>query len=827
MKSIKSALGKPALLPLWGVLCAALYGYSLYSFRYEFLSWDNLPLVGLYAALSGLAFAGVWAIFARALKEKHAWIGFLAGLFGFEAILWTSLTVVNVGGQYNRKAVTVAYLILLPLFALGCFLAFWFSARRGAKRGNRATAILLCLVYAAASFLPVFPEKRDLLNMLNFETWPDFEPLSGDNADVWEWEQTRAETWFRDKILDWENAAYSLTLDGERFDPADWTFESKALPGAARGAERWEVTAAHKTDGLVLTVEAALYRAHATCEWTARLRNDGDRNSPVVSDFNAINVTLDVGKQPEIYCSKGSNSAADDFTMLRARRSGGKLTFSGTGGRPSDEYMPYFNFCGEDYGAVLGIGWTGQWEMQTEGAGYGVWVSARQQDLNAYLLPGEEIRSPLVSLSIYRGRNPVKGFNTFRDWLLDCVYPENTPHILNDLDVLFVSHTRTAEEIKTDVASYGAEILSNVDNFWMDAGWYDGCVESWGDGVGNWRTNDARFPGGLKEMSDLAAENGAGLVVWYEPERLVHGSYLYEIGQEHPEWIVDLDPDNENNTVIMWNLAENGARDFLAEYIGASLKDNGISIYRQDFNFEPLKYWEYADEHYYGGRAGICENHYVTNLYAYLDALFEKNPGLIMDNCASGGRRLDLEMTRRSIPLWRSDYNCEYHGDQLEATQAQTYGLSFWLPITGVNIYLQDEYAAISSIYGGNVFTVDSCHSPYYRYYDDVREAMTKHFYPSTCAGTKKNGVTVMQYGDADSGYVLLYQHEKAKLKDYRLRLAGLDPDATYQTALFRSDDAARRFTGRGSELRGEGIRWPIANDGPAAYVLCYEKLPE
>jgi alpha-galactosidase len=66
------------------------------------------------------------------------------------------------------------------------------------------------------------------------------------------------------------------------------------------------------------------------------------------------------------------------------------------------------------------------------------------------------------------------------------------------------------------------------------------------------------------------------------------------------------------------------------------------------------------------------------NLLSMWDELLRRHPDLVVDNCASGGRRLDLEFMRRSVPLWRTDraFLCE-------TTQAMTYGLSFWFPATG------------------------------------------------------------------------------------------------------------------------------------------------
>ena len=55
-------------------------------------------------------------------------------------------------------------------------------------------------------------------------------------------------------------------------------------------------------------------------------------------------------------------------------------------------------------------------------------------------------------------------------------------------------------------------------------------------------------------------------------------------------------------------------------------------------------------------RQGIAEIKYINGLYATLDELLDRFPGLVIDNCASGGRRLDYEMCRRSVPLFRTDY---------------------------------------------------------------------------------------------------------------------------------------------------------------------------
>ena len=74
----------------------------------------------------------------------------------------------------------------------------------------------------------------------------------------------------------------------------------------------------------------------------------------------------------------------------------------------------------------------------------------------------------------------------------------------------------------------------------------------------------------------------------------------------------------------------------------------------------------------------MTENKYVIGYLAYWDELLRRHPGMLIDSCASGGRRNDLETMRRAVPLLRSDYLFEPVGQQ-----GHTYGLSFWLPFYG------------------------------------------------------------------------------------------------------------------------------------------------
>jgi alpha-galactosidase len=91
-------------------------------------------------------------------------------------------------------------------------------------------------------------------------------------------------------------------------------------------------------------------------------------------------------------------------------------------------------------------------------------------------------------------------------------------------------------------------------------------------------------------------------------------------------------------------------------------------------------------------RRGMNEAGYVRGLYELWDNVRHRHPDLIIDNCASGGRRHDLETMSRSVPLWPSDYSCGGNED-LGGMQSMSMGLSRWLPVHGGAFLGVDPYA--------------------------------------------------------------------------------------------------------------------------------------
>jgi alpha-galactosidase len=185
-------------------------------------------------------------------------------------------------------------------------------------------------------------------------------------------------------------------------------------------------------------------------------------------------------------------------------------------------------------------------------------------------------------------------------------------------------------------------------------------------------------------------------VLWFEPER-VRPNALFR--REHPEFLLASEKDPQN---FLFNLGMPEARRYLTDLICDAIAEHGVDIYRQDFNFDPLPYWQAADA---PDRVGMAEIRYVEGFYALWDELRRRHPGMWIDNCASGGRRIDLETLSRSLPLWPSDFpdiiGLPFGLGLHVGDQCINAGLARWMPLFGGGVWNFTPYSTRGQIIGG------------------------------------------------------------------------------------------------------------------------------
>ena len=428
-----------------------------------------------------------------------------------------------------------------------------------------------------------------------------------------------------------------------------------------------------------LTFERQEYVELGAIEWQVRLQAPAEGDTPLFENVASADfvAAFPADGPVTLHWSQGSHSDISDFRpCVQQLAPGTPLVLESFGGRSSDGVMPYFNLAGAGGGLVVAVGWSGDWRATFEASGDGkIRVVAGLKRSRFHLAPGEQVRLPSVLVMGYRG-DWIDGQNRFRRLMLEQFTPKSHPP-MELMPVAASVHgmigfNKTTEENLTALAHDIAALQLPLDTFWLDAGWNEGGFPR---GQGNPNTDPIRFPRGLAPVGKAVAATGLRFLTWFEPERAMTGTWL---DREHPEWL--LAPSGtppelrymENDGFRLLDLGNPDARDWAIETVSGQITKAGIDIYRQDFNQYPSFFW-HTDEP--PEEVGLREVRYVAGLYEFLEELARRHPGLILDNCASGGRRLDFEMMRRCVALWRSD-SC--WGDKTfpRNAQAMTYGLS-------------------------------------------------------------------------------------------------------------------------------------------------------
>ena len=484
-------------------------------------------------------------------------------------------------------------------------------------------------------------------------------------------ELEQSSRWTAAKFRSLREAPFSFKYDGQASAEFPWQPARSTRQLDAQRTEQTLLYTDEKT-GLQVRCVAVEYHDFPTVEWTLCFKNTGARDTPILSEVRALDARFDRAGPGDfvLHHFTGSPCTPNDFQPFEtALKPGVSKRITAAGGRPSNSDLPYFNIAWPGEGVIVAVGWPGQWAADfVRDQSTGLQVRAGQEQTHFKLQPGEEVRTPLMVLQFWQG-DWVRAQNVWRRWMLAHNLPRPGGRLPQVAMAACSSH-QFGEMIHADTASqklfvdrYLEEKLP-LDYWWMDAGWYQ-CDGNWPK-TGTWEVDTNRFPGGLRPISDHARAKGVKTIVWFEPERVHSGTWLAE---NRPQWILG------GKSGGLLNLGNPEARQWLTEHIDHLITEQGVDLYRQDFNIDPLSFWQKNDAQ---DRQGITENHHVTGYLAYWDELRRRHPNMLIDSCASGGRRNDLETLRRAVPLLRSDYIMEPVGNQ-----GHTYGLSFWVPFQG------------------------------------------------------------------------------------------------------------------------------------------------
>ena len=327
-----------------------------------------------------------------------------------------------------------------------------------------------------------------------------------------------------------------------------------------------------------------------------------------------------------------------DFTLSPA-------SFDNIGTWSTQRYLP----MGVVENTELGVTWF--WQIEHNGTWH--WELANTQDKAVYayvggpdelhghawknLKPGETYLSVPAAVGCVRG-----GFEEAIDALTQyrrtaCLRPRadtrRLPVIFNDYMNCLEGDPTTAKELPLIDAAAEA----GCEYFVIDAGWYAELGEDWWGSVGAWQPSKTRWPGGLQQVLDRIRSKGMVPGLWLEPEVIGINSPLKDkpdawFFQRHGKRVID-------HTRYLLDLRNPEVRAYLHSIVDRLVGEYKVGYIKMDYNVDGLEGTEYLAD---SPGQGLLEHNRA--LLSWLDEVLARYPNLTIENCGSGGGRMDYAM---------------------------------------------------------------------------------------------------------------------------------------------------------------------------------------
>ncbi|MCE4027169.1 alpha-galactosidase [Microbacterium sp. Au-Mic1] len=290
------------------------------------------------------------------------------------------------------------------------------------------------------------------------------------------------------------------------------------------------------------------------------------------------------------------------------------------------------------------LAWSGNAQHYVEkspSAGYAIGAGEILEQGDVVLARNEAYSTPWIFASYSRNGLDAAAAQFHRWDRASRVGVRPRPVTVNSWEAVYFEHeSATLLELIEAAARIGAE------RFVLDDGWFLGR-RSDAAGLGDWSVDPAVWPRGLGQIVDRVHDLGMEFGLWVEPEMISPDS---DLAREHPDWISRLGktrPLTWRNQQLL-DLTDAAAWDNTYAQLDRLLNEYRIDYLKWDYNRDST---EIGDGHTPRAHAQ------VEAAYRLLDTIRARHPDVEIENCSSGGGRVDLGIGARTDRVWISDTN--------------------------------------------------------------------------------------------------------------------------------------------------------------------------
>jgi alpha-galactosidase len=338
--------------------------------------------------------------------------------------------------------------------------------------------------------------------------------------------------------------------------------------------------------------------------------------------------------------------ASDSIESLHLERSwiGYNLVserFGQLGTMPVRKFFPFVAIEDTESGVLWGaqLAWAGSWQMEITRRGDSVSISGGLADYEfghweKALQPGETLTTPVAHLACVQGSLSDLTGKLVR--LQESLLPE-PPVVEKTLPVMFndwcthwgaTSHDKI---IKLAKRLLGTGIRYLV----IDAGWCANPPENESLGICDWIVDTDKFPGGIVATSKELREMGFIPGIWFEFEVCTASSLAY---QQEAHQLHRKGRPLQVGKRRFWNLNDPWVQEYLREKVIDFLNENELGYLKIDYNDTIGIGCDHPES------LGEGLRQHVNGVYAAFKRIGESVTDLVIENCSSGGHRLEPSM---------------------------------------------------------------------------------------------------------------------------------------------------------------------------------------
>ena len=315
----------------------------------------------------------------------------------------------------------------------------------------------------------------------------------------------------------------------------------------------------------------------------------------------------------------------------------------------------------ENAGKVIGAAlcWSGNFELRlntTLNKQHHFFAGISPQASEYILEPGETFTTPRLALCMSNeGLGGVsRNFHRWarhEGWLHQ---GDKTREILlNSWEgVVFNVNEKGMFQMMEDIKEMGGEL------FVMDDGWFGDKYQRNDDKstLGDWMVDRKKLPGGIKPLVDKAKSLGIHFGIWIEPESANTISEFYE---KHPDWVLQ-EKGRElklgrGGTQVLLDMCNPKVQDFVFKLVDNLMTENpDIAYIKWDAN---CSLQNYGSTYLPAQKQSHIYIEYHRGLLKTLERIRAKYPRLVIQDCSSGGGRVNYGLLPYFEEFWPSDNN--------------------------------------------------------------------------------------------------------------------------------------------------------------------------